>query len=189
VTPLSLAVLLPAALAASRTETPGGWDAPSVSLGPTVRDDHAAADRSWSGGVSGNVEVPVTPALGVRVDAVSAWDTRGALGVRGPMVDVLAVWRRPFGVWAVDIAAGPGLWIGRSRYWSGAYAGPFPAWRGAVGTGVRPHRNLGLRAEIGCAGGWGTRPLLTGHSSGLDARLMVTGVLRRPRPAPDPSVD
>jgi len=175
---LAFAVLVPAATAASPAETPGGWDAPSISLGPTFRDDHAAASRSWSAGVAGNLEIPITVPVGVRLDAVSGWDTQGALGVRGPMVDLLAVWRHPFGTWAVDVAAGPGLWLGRSRYWDGAYTGPFPAWRGALGGAVRPHRNLGLRAELGLAGGWGTKPLLTGHSGGADARLMVTGVIR-----------
>ena len=153
-------------------------DQPSLSMGLTVRDDHAIEDKRWPAGFAAELEAPITGPLNVRVDLVSGWQTRGQLGVKGPMLGALLVWQQPIGIWAVDAGAGPAMWLGRSAYWQASYTGPFPAYRAALGGSVRPLRNLGVRMELGHAGGWGTKSLLTGFSGGLDGRLMLTGYMR-----------
>jgi hypothetical protein len=153
-------------------------DQPSLSLGVTLRDDHAVEDKTWPAGFAAELEAPITGPLNVRIDFVSGWQTRGQLGVKGPMLGAMLVWQQPIGIWAVDAGAGPSMWLGRSMYWEQAYTGPFPAYRAALGGSVRPLRNLGVRMELGHAGGWGTKPLLTGFSGGIDGRLMLTGYLR-----------
>ena len=94
------------------------------------------------------------------------------------MLGAMLVWQQPIGVWGIDAGAGPAMWLGRSNYWEQSYTGPFPAYRAALGGSVRPLRNLGVRIELGHAGGWGTKTLLTGFSGGVDGRLMLTGYIR-----------
>jgi hypothetical protein len=153
-------------------------DQPSLSLGVTFRDDHAIEDKEWPAGITGELEAPLAGPLNLRIDFVSGWQTRGQLGVKGPMLGAMLVWQQPIGVWGIDAGAGPAMWLGRSSYWEQSYTGPFPAYRAALGGSVRPLRNLGVRFELGHAGGWGTKTLLTGFSGGVDGRLMLTGYIR-----------
>jgi hypothetical protein len=153
-------------------------DQPSLSMGLTLRDDHALEDKAWKAGFAAEIEAPIAGPVAVRVDIVSGWQTNGQLGMKGAQMAALLAWQQPIGLWAVDAAVGPAMWLGRSKYWEGAYTGPFPGYRAAIGGSVRPLRNLGFRAELGHAGFWGTKALLGGFSGGLDGRLMVTGYVR-----------
>ncbi len=153
-------------------------DQPSLSLGATLRDDHAVEDKQWGAGFVAELEAPLAGPVNLRIDVASGWQTRGQLGVKGPQLAAMVTAHQPIGIWSLDAGVGPGLWLGRSLYWNSTYTGPFPMYRAAAGASVRPLRNLGLRAELGHAGGWGTKTLLGGFSAGLDARLMVTGYIR-----------
>lgn len=153
-------------------------DQVSLSLGGTFRDDHAVEGKQWTPGFVAELEAPIAGPVNVRFDFASGWETRGQLGVQGPIVAALITAHQPIGIWALDAGVGPGIWLGRSQYWNSAYTGPFPAYRAAAGASVRPLRNLGFRAELGHSGGWGTKTLLSGFSAGVDARLMVTGYVR-----------
>jgi hypothetical protein len=153
-------------------------DQPSLSMGVTFRDDHALENTSWRAGFAAELEAPITGPVAIRIDMVSGWQTNGQLGMKGPQLAAQLAWQQPIGLWAVDAAVGPAMWLGRSKYWDGAYTGPFPGYRAAVGGSIRPLRNLGVRVEMGHAGFWGTKPLLQGFSGGLDGRLMLTGYIR-----------
>ena len=147
---------------------------PSLSVGPVLRGDRARP-VSLKGGAAFAGEFRAVWRLNLRVDLVTGWETADALRVKGPVLGALAVYHQTFDIYAADIALGPTLWLGRSQWWEGAFPGPFPGFRAALGTSVRPRPWVGGRLELGMDRARSSLPLLSGVSTGFDARLMITG--------------
>lgn len=105
-------------------------------------------------------QAPLLGKLALRVDGGAPWglspgalmEGLGALTVRGPRFDVMAVVEQRIdkGLWHVDLAAGPAFWIADGRYWSDGWE-PYFGVRAAVGVDVRLGSTMGLRYEMGAS--------------------------------------
>ena len=167
-----------------------GVDAEAVDLrggvGPILRSDRGTP-MGLLGGLALQLEAPVVWRFALRADYASRMDSRDQIAATGPTISLMPVFRQPVGPYFFDVAAGPGLWTGRSAWWGEAYPGPFPSVRGAVGFGLQPHPWVSGRLELGTDHAWGTRPFVNGKSHGVDLRLILTGhVPRRAKAAPRP---
>jgi hypothetical protein len=151
-------------------------------IGPLLRSDRGTP-AGLKGGLAIAAEAPVVWRFAVRMDFVTGMESQDQLRASGPTLGILPTFRQPLGKgegprWALDVAAGPTLWFGKSTWWEGVYPGPFPGFRGAGGVEYRPHSIVAIRAEGGTDHNYGTLPLLNGSAHGWDARLMV--VARQP---------
>lgn len=186
---LSGALCAPAAAGGAKID-PAAVDL-RAGLGPILRSDRGTP-VGLLGGLAIELEAPVLWRFGLRADFASAMDSRDQIAATGPTITLMPLYRQPLGPYFLDVAAGPGLWTGRSAWWGGAYPGPFPSVRGAVGFGLQPHPLVSGRLELGTDHAWGTRPFVNGKAHGFDLRLIITGhapigaKARPKRPAPAP---
>lgn len=150
-------------------------DQPSVSLGLGLYDDRGLHPRALHPTFVSEVELPVLWRLTVRGEVTTGWPEEDALALQGPQLAALLAYHHPLNLWALDLAAGPAVGLGRSAYWQGAVGGPLPGVRVAGGVSHRPHKHVGWRVEAGWSGLKGVWPSLNSWSGGFDTRLLVTG--------------
>ncbi|MFM2248763.1 MAG: hypothetical protein RL071_4838 [Pseudomonadota bacterium] len=147
-----------------------------AAVGPVLRSDRGRP-MGLKGGFAVELEAPVVWRFGARFDLVTGMDSADQLRATGPTLALMPVFRQPLDVYFIEAAAGPTLWTGRSAWWGGAYPGPFPGVRGALGFGLRPHPLVSGKLELGTDHSWGTHPFVNGQSHGWDLRLMISGHL------------
>ena len=117
----------------------------------------------------------------LRLDVSGPSRTTDILQLSGMTVAALWVQHNPIesGLWQLDLAAGPSLWLGSSNAISGRFVeGVFPGARTAVGLSLRAWRCAGLRAEAGYSAHAGARSDLPYLTHGPDLRVMMTGYAR-----------
>lgn len=101
-------------------------------------------------GLTAEVEVPVPGPVAVRAEVLLPVQPEGLFDVGGDYIGLEAVLHHPLGrgVWAVDAALGPELWLARGGYWSDGNQ-PYLGLRAAAGLDVRPARRVGFRLQAG----------------------------------------
>ncbi|MES2638482.1 MAG: hypothetical protein V4850_03345 [Myxococcota bacterium] len=119
-------------------------------------------------------QAPLFSQLALRVDAGAPWAATGALDIRGPRFDVLAVVEKRIdkGLWHVDLGAGPAFWIAEGRYWLDGWE-PYFGVRAALGVDVRLGATVGLRYEMGASAFPTAEVDLPFYASPLDLRLSL----------------
>ena len=160
----------------------GRWTRDDWSLGggPVVHDQRSNAYATWAGGIAIEGYAPFGTRLGARVDATTPFYASDTLAIEGSQWSAMIVGWQPLGpgIWQVDAALGPSLWVGRSFYWDYRYRGAFPGARGTVAIDARLWEALGLRFEVGYTAHYGARPGLHTWSHGPDLRLIAVGYHR-----------
>lgn len=152
-----------------------------LAAGHVIRVEGAYGGSKMVAGPTLDVEVPVTEDLGVRAELGIDWATGSdTFDLGGPTLAGLATLHQPIGrgVWSVDLAVGPVMWLGYGGYWDDGHQLYLGA-RAAAGLDVRFTRRFGLRTELGTRYFPAVHDTLPWYGQPFDARLDLVWWLGR----------
>lgn len=176
-TPLPAASLEEARIVRSRYVAPLQRDQWWIGLGPSFFLEHTGGDTTPLLGWSLAAQAPVIGGLAVRLQGGGPWlGPEDDFDIRGPRFDLLAVGAAPLGggLWHVDLAAGPSLWLATGGFW---YDGsqPFVGARAAVGLDTRFGAGFGMRWEVGGSAYPQAAEDFSFYAEAVDVRVLFQG--------------
>jgi hypothetical protein len=150
-------------------------DEPAFSLGQSVLAGATYGNPAPRIAWIAEGQVPIRGPLLVRASVATPWGPVDELDVVGPRVGVLADVQIPLGegVWRVDAAVGPSVWVAAGDYWPSGLS-PFVGGRASAGIDLRATRRVGFRVEGGASWYPAADRALPFYSQVADARAILT---------------